>query len=150
MKWTELISILVLLIIILWMIKKSDTYFKTWQRLLIGGGLSFFTIFELTGLGISPDLFGDEAFNFYNSWTIAHYGVHAHLLHNAVNICRGQSVLYEWLCYPFMKLGGGSKFSGLSVSNGNFDSYKYRLTRIFLYKNEVNANYGNYIITYNL
>lgn len=131
MKWTELISILVLLIIILWMIKKSDSYFKTWQKLLIGGGLSFFTIFELTGLGISPGLFGDEAFNFYNSWTIAHYGVDAHLLHNAVYSISagGQSVLYEWLCYSFMKLGG--KFSGLSVFNGNFDSYKYRLTCTF-------------------
>lgn len=132
MKGTELISILILLMIILLMIKKSENYFKNWQKILIGGGLSFFTIFELTGLGISPDLFGDEAFNFYNSWTIAHYGVDAHLLHNAIYSISagGQSVLYEWLCYPFMKLGGG-KFSGLSVPNGNFDSYKYRFTCIF-------------------
>ena len=141
MKWTELISILVLLIIILWMIKKSDSYFKTWQKLLIGGGLSFFTIFELTGLGISPGLFGDEAFNFYNSWTIAHYGVDAHLLHNAVYSISagGQSVLYEWLCYPFMKLGGA-----------NLAAYRFPMAILTvisivllvysLYKNEVNAN----------
>lgn len=59
MKGTELISILILLMIILLMIKKSEDYFKNWQKILIGGGLSFFTIFELTGLGISPDLFWD-------------------------------------------------------------------------------------------
>ena len=123
------------------MIKKSEDYFKNWQKILIGGGLSFFTIFELTGLGISPDLFGDEAFNFYNSWTIAHYGVDAHLLHNAIYSISagGQSVLYEWLCYPFMKLGWAS-LAAYRFPMAILTVISIILLVYSLYKNEVNAN----------
>ena len=68
----------------------------------------FLVFFELKGLGKTPGLFGDEAFNFYNSWSLAHHGVDSKLLHNPIYSVSagGQSIFYEWLVVPFMKLFG--------------------------------------------
>lgn len=64
-------------------------------------GLSFFIIVELTGLGVSPDLFVDETFKFYNSWTITHYEEYVHLLHNVIYSASagGTIIFYMSGCY---------------------------------------------------
>lgn len=74
----------------------------------MGGVLVFLVLFELDGLGKTPGLFGDEAFNFYNSWSLAHFGVDSNLLHNPIYSVSagGQSIFYEWLAVPFMKIFG--------------------------------------------
>ena len=86
----------------------SKKYFKGWQKIVMGGALTYLVFFELNGLGKAPGLFGDEAFNFYNSWSLAHFGVDSNLLHNPVYSVSagGQSILYEWLAVPFMKTFG--------------------------------------------
>lgn len=104
----DIISILVLLLLIFTFLVSTRDYFKIWQKVIMGGVLVFFVLFELKGLGKTPGLFGDEAFNFYNSWSLAHFGVDSNLLHNPIYSVSagGQSIFYEWLAFPFMKAFG--------------------------------------------
>lgn len=108
MRLLIVLSLGILAVSVIIFILKESNYFKSWQRVIIGAGISYFGVFELFHLGSVPGLYGDEAFNFYNAWSIAHYGVDAHLLHNAVYSLAsgGQSVLYEYLVSPFMKIFG--------------------------------------------
>lgn len=48
------------------------------------GGLTFLIFFELEVLGKTSGLFGDKAFNFYNSWSLVHFGVDSNLLDNPI------------------------------------------------------------------
>lgn len=104
----NIIGILILLLLIFTYLIGTRNYFKVWQKFIMGGALIFLVFFELKGLGKTPGLFGDEAFNFYNSWSLAHHGVDSKLLHNPIYSVSagGQSIFYEWLVVPFMKLFG--------------------------------------------
>ena len=104
----DIICILVLLLLIFTFLVSTKDYFKIWQKVIMGGVLVFLVLFELDGLGKTPGLFGDEAFNFYNSWSLAHFGVDSNLLHNLIYLVSagGQSIFYEWLAVPFMKIFG--------------------------------------------
>lgn len=108
MRILSTLAILFLLGLILIFLVKSKRYFRIWQKFIMGGVLTFLIFFELEGLGKVPGLFGDEAFNFYNSWSLAHFGVDSNLLHNPIYSISagGQSIFYEWLAVPFMKLFG--------------------------------------------
>ena len=104
----DIICILVLLLLIFTFLVSTKDYFKIWQKVIMGGVLVFLVLFELDGLGKTPGLFGDEAFNFYNSWSLAHFGIDSNLLHNPIYSVSagGQSIFYEWLAVPFMKIFG--------------------------------------------
>lgn len=108
MKILEIIGILLLELFVFFILKQSKDYFRKWQKILIFICITFFSIFELIKLGSVPGLFGDEALTFYNSYSLAHYGVDANLMHNPVYslAAGGQSILYEWIAYPFMKMFG--------------------------------------------
>lgn len=122
-------------------ILKENSYFKLWQRIIIGTGIAYFGTFELCHLGSVPGLFGDEAFNFYNAWSIAHYGVDAHLLHNAVYSLAsgGQSVLYEYLVSPFMKIFG-MNLAAYRYPVVIFSIFSVVLLIYALYSNHVESN----------
>lgn len=100
------LSILFFILGIIYIVIKSDI--EIIQKIIIGGCLIFFTIFELISLGKIPGFFGDEAFTMYDSWALAHYGIDSHLMHNPVYSLSsgGQSVLYGHLAIPFMKAFG--------------------------------------------
>lgn len=100
------LSILFFVLGIIYIVVKSDI--NTIQKIVIGGCLIFFTVFELVLLGKIPGFFGDESFAMYDSWALAHYGIDSHLMHNPVYSLSsgGQSVLYGHLAIPFMKAFG--------------------------------------------
>lgn len=108
MKFIVGFSIITIFLIILLVIRKNGKNLKKYQKLVVSVSLMFFTFFELVFLGKIPGFFGDEAFAMYDSWSIAHYGIDSNLMHNAVYSLSsgGQSVLYEHLAVPLMKIFG--------------------------------------------
>lgn len=135
------VSVIVLVITIGFLIYLMRNYLKKWQQILTALSLSFLTFFEFFHLGTTPGLFGDEAYTMYDSWSIAHYGIDRHLMHNAVYSLTsgGQSVLYEHLTIPLMKI------FGMNVTAFRFPLALYTIISIIiliyaLYKNKVNPN----------
>lgn len=63
---------------------------------------------EFIKLDKIPYIFGDEAFCMYDSWCIGNYGVDGHLVRHAIYSLSsgGQSILYENLTAPLMKIFG--------------------------------------------
>ncbi|WP_283596408.1 hypothetical protein [Ligilactobacillus aviarius] len=103
-----MVSVIVLILAIGLLTYTMRNRLKKWQQILTALSLLFLTFFEFFHLGSVPGFFGDEAYAMYDSWSIAHYGIDRSLMHNAVYSLTsgGQSVLYEHLAAPLMKIFG--------------------------------------------
>lgn len=71
---------------------------------------------RLWGLGAMPHgLNQDEASEFYEAYSLLHYGMDRNGVHNPVQFISwgsGQNVGYAWLCMPFFALLGPTNFAG--------------------------------------
>lgn len=87
---------------------QKRSYFNKLQRIIIFLGYSYLVLFELIGLGKIPGLFIDERFTFYDSWSLANYGIDSNFLHNPIYSISsgGQSIFYTQIARLFLKVFG--------------------------------------------
>lgn len=141
MRILIMISIIIIILAIGFLTYQMRDRLTKWQQILTSLSLLFLTFFEFFRLGSIPGLFGDEAYSMYDSWSIAHYGVDRNLMHNAIYSLTsgGQSVLYEHLTVPLMKI------FGMNITAFRFPVALFAVISIIilvyaLYRNKINSN----------